>query len=1115
VNKPLHVRTLLRRALTVCAATFAAQLTATFEVSAEPGSRPPRIPVDQIGAIAGQHYKGEGLAVTATAGGAVLNCTFQRLKGEATSEGLWLNSTAPGTAKERFRLVATGLGREPAKSRDGANTGDSGRIVIAHSPPWIRTLEASGSVKVDDGFVRFTRPVVTEEYSVSIDGVRQDFLVEHRPEGDGELQLELELTGATAETSSKGARLILDGSGRKLSYSRLRVVDAGGQELAARLRVNSGTRIALLVDDAAAAYPVRIDPTFSDEDWSGTGGLLGADSWVNAAVSDNNGNLYIGGEFTVVGDAAANYIAKWDGSSWSGLGDGLDWNVWSLAVSGTDLYVGGEFSEAGGAPALRIAKWNGSAWSALGSGVGVAPGVPTFDYVKAIAVVGTSVYAAGEFTTAGGVPAANIARWNGIAWSGVGSGVNDEVLALAAIGTNLYVGGAFTNAGGVAANYLARWNGSAWSSVGGGLNDWVWALAASGSDLYVGGEFDVAGGTSALNLARWDGTTWAAVGGGVNDQVSALTVSGSDLYVGGRFSRVGGTTSAFYVAKWDGTSWSAMGPGLHDYVNALAVVGTDLYVGGDFERADDKIAQYIARWDGSAWSAVGSGGLSGEVYAVAVDGTDVYAGGKFSSANVNPANNVARWDGSAWSAVGPGFNDVVNVLLVSGSQLYAGGAFTMAGTTPVTHIAKWDGSAWSGLGSGMNVFGYVFSLAADGTDLYAGGNFFEAGGNSARYIAKWNGSAWSALGTGTNATVGAIGIVGTNVYAGGAFTNAGDVPASFIARWNGTAWSAVGDGLDSQVRAMAVRGTDLYVGGIFKNAGNVALNGIGKWNGSAWSGLGSGVDGFILALATSQTSLYAGGFFSDAGGVTASNVARWDGAAWSALGSGTQGTVHSLAVFGTDLFAGGDFIAAGESAARYMARANIGPLENIPPTVTISSPTTGQSFLTPISIDIDAQAADSDGEIVRVDFFAGTQLLAADDAAPYALTWENVSAGNYTLTARATDDIGTTTISAPVNISVSIPITLPAAPTGLTAKALSKNRTTLHWTDNANNGMVYKIERSVGGKPFKEISQSNSNATYFTDRRLQPGKKYSYRIRACNSAGDSEYSELAKRKVTR
>src|SRR5262249_26270090 len=72
------------------------------------------IPWSQIGAKAGADYKGDGLAVSPTAGGARLRCVFQRLEGEATREGLWLTSTVippSGTVNDRFRVVATAVRR--------------------------------------------------------------------------------------------------------------------------------------------------------------------------------------------------------------------------------------------------------------------------------------------------------------------------------------------------------------------------------------------------------------------------------------------------------------------------------------------------------------------------------------------------------------------------------------------------------------------------------------------------------------------------------------------------------------------------------------------------------------------------------------------------------------------------------------------------------------------------------------------------------------------------------------------------------------------------------------------------------------------------------------------
>ena len=104
----------------------------------------------------------------------------------------------------------------------------------------------------------------------------------------------------------------------------------------------------------------------------------------------------------------------------------------------------------------------------------------------------------GFFTTAGGVSANNIAKWNGSAWSALGSGMNEAVSALAVCGSDLYAGGDFTTAGGVSAKHIAKWNGSAWSpSRFGDERQASTALASSGTNLYAGGGFTTAGGVSA------------------------------------------------------------------------------------------------------------------------------------------------------------------------------------------------------------------------------------------------------------------------------------------------------------------------------------------------------------------------------------------------------------------------------------------------------------------------------------------------------------------------------------------------------------------------------------------------------------------------------------------
>jgi hypothetical protein len=119
-----------------------------------------------------------------------------------------------------------------------------------------------------------------------------------------------------------------------------------------------------------------------------------------------------------------------------------------------------------------------------------------------------------------------------------------------------------------------------------------------------------------------------------------------------------------------------------------------------------------------------------------------------------------------------------------------------------------------------------------------------------------------------------------------------------------------------------------------------------------------------------------------------------------------------------------------------------GTAPNSPPAVSITSPANGASFTAPANITISADATDSDGTITKVDFYQGSTLLGTDTASPYSFTWTGAGAGAYTLTARATDNLGAETTSAAVNITVAAP---PAATTLVAAGSLWK------YLDNGSN----------------------------------------------------------------
>lgn len=516
------------------------QVTPAQPIPASADGAAKAIPFDHLGTEAQKQYSGDGISITPTADGARLKAVFQRLEGQATSEGLWLESTTEEDAGKaaRFRDRAMAIGRS-VQERD-----------VDASPSSL--LATTGTIRATRESAVFLRPMLTEEYTVSMDGVRQDFVVLDRPMGEGKLSVNLEVTGARAETARGGARLILEGSGRKIAYSRLHVTDATGRELAARIEVAGAGNLQVLVDDNDAAYPVRIDPTFSDADWISMGGVPGTNQEIHAMAVDGTGNVYVGGNFTEVAELAANHIAKWNGSAWSILGSGVNGPVEAIAVSGTDVYAGGNFNTAGGLEVFYVAKWDGSAWSAVGSEPPVGPAL-------ALAVSGTDLYVGGVIhNIAGGVTANHIAKWNGSVWSTLGSGTDGVVSSLAVSGTDVYAGGDFHTAGGWNVSNIAKWNGSNWNPLGAGTTGRVWALAVLGTDIVAGGDFEIAGITGASNIAKWNGSAWSPLDTGASWVVQSLAVSGTDLYAGGAFAAAG-VVSANHIAKWNGFAWSVLG----------------------------------------------------------------------------------------------------------------------------------------------------------------------------------------------------------------------------------------------------------------------------------------------------------------------------------------------------------------------------------------------------------------------------------------------------------------------------------------------------------------------------------------------------------------------------
>ena len=298
-------------------------------------------------------------------------------------------------------------------------------------------------------------------------------------------------------------------------------------------------------------------------------------------------------------------------SSWTALGSGVGGGEWGAGVNsltvyddghGPALYVGGSFTNAGGASANRIAKWDGSSWSALGSGVDFEASITA---VLALTVYddggGPVLCAGGNFVQVGGFDAKCVAKWDGIEL--VRARQRDErqgprpwPCSTMAMVRRSHAGGSFTRAGVRVAYRNAKWDGAGWSVLGSGwdqsspgarhLRRRQRSGALRGRREVGRREPDRSGRRPARRrrctgrlrrrqradalrgrrvpgfIKRWDGSSWSVPGGGVNSKVRALEVfddgGGPALYAAGQFMSAGGVAASM-IAKWNGTSWSALG----------------------------------------------------------------------------------------------------------------------------------------------------------------------------------------------------------------------------------------------------------------------------------------------------------------------------------------------------------------------------------------------------------------------------------------------------------------------------------------------------------------------------------------------------------------------------
>ena len=146
---------------------------------------------------------------------------------------------------------------------------------------------------------------------------------------------------------------------------------------------------------------------------------------------------------------------------------------------------------------------------------------------------------------------------------------------------------------------------------------------------------------------------------------------------------------------------------------------------------------------------------------------------------------------------------------------------------------------------------------------------------------------------------------------------------------------------------------------------------------------------------------------------------------------------------------------------------------------------------------------------------AGPYSVLAAGIATTAYTDSTASNGTtYYYVVSAGNGTGESLNSSQASATPVAPAVVPAAPTGLTATAMSRTQVNLAWVGPSNNESGFRIERStLSGTAYTVIATVGANVTSYASTGLKPNKSYYYRVRAYNGSGDSTYSNTATAKT--
>lgn len=681
-------------------------------------------------------------------------------------------------------------------------------------------------------------------------------------------------------------------------------------------------------------------------------------------VSDSLGNIYIAGTISIVGNVLpVNKIAKFDGSTWTDMGGGIDCDAINcLEIDNNDNIYAGWYKA--GPMTGGVKKWNGASWSDLGtlSGDGIFA-VNHLEYNE----ITNSIFAGGSFTS----PVVALGKYNlsTESWSQVAnfgtSGNNVTAFKVLPAGDAVYVGGSWASADFMVSG-IGYWNGSAWINIGyvyesGGAPLDIYDMDITDTGvLFICGNFTHIDFVAKPYIAYYIGGNWFALGTGVNDKVLALEVDNKtkNIILVGDFTTCNGSTYNRLAYYKEGTGFIQVNGtgGFDTRARAVHVRSSGATViGGDFLSLSGNVTEKLVALDAdlkyiemrahTLFNGAGAPSTDlGEVDDFYIDTTNwLIYGPKPTPASWGVGVSIKGADG----ADGADGRTILNGEGAPEDSLGENGDFYIDTLTTELYGPKTDdvwgyATGWEALGLAPD--NWVNKIARDSVgNIYAVGRFTSIGSVTTEGVAKLDVSTgeWQAMGTGLHYSYIGDGEgeylfidSSDNVYVTGKFTDAGGVSnTGLVAMWNGTSWEAVGTGLGVNTtlgRGAVITkvGDALFVGGRdIELANETPVDGIAMYKDGAWS-----VVSFVGAVGTvfvtafeedSEGNLLIATSYSRIG-VNFKGILKYDPETdtlteFTTLADGTVSAIYCEELTG-DIYIGGGFDSVQGIAAKRIAR---------------------------------------------------------------------------------------------------------------------------------------------------------------------------------------------------